>query len=193
MDSTQPEFWSSRYASGQIPWDLGGIPTPLKTFLQRSSGSGRVLVPGCGSGYEIKAFHEAGYDVVGIDFSTAAVERAKNILGELAEKVILGDFFTHPFRMDFDFVYERTFLCSMPPKCWPDYVNRVTELLSANGKLIGIFLYGERATSGPPFAITDAEANRLLSRTFRLVRSETVSDSLPISRNKERWQEWQKF
>ena len=129
MDSTQPEFWSSRYASGQIPWDLGGIPTPLKTFLQRSSGSARVLVPGCGSGYEIKAFHEAGYDVVGIDFSTAAVERAKNILGELAEKVILGDFSTHPFRMDFDFVYERTFLCSMPPKCWPDYVNRVTEFI----------------------------------------------------------------
>jgi hypothetical protein len=117
LDSTQPEFWTTRYASGNIPWDLGGIPSPLKSFLQNSLSLARVLVPGCASGYEIKAFHDAGYDVVGIDFSTAAVARAKNILGKLAENVIVGDFFSHPFLTDFNLVYERTFLCSMPPKC----------------------------------------------------------------------------
>ena len=88
--------------------------------------------------------------------------------------------------MGFDFVYERTFLCSMPSTRWPDYVNRMTELLSPNGKLIGIFLYGERSVSGPPFVITDAETNNLFNAHFRLLRNEPISDSLPIFGDKER-------
>jgi hypothetical protein len=31
---------------------------------------------------------------------------------------------------------ERTFLCSMTPTRWPEYVNRVADLLSIEGKLI---------------------------------------------------------
>src|SRR5437879_12482998 len=63
VDSTHPDFWTSRYAAGKMPWDFGDVPTVLKSFLARSSASGKVLIPGCGSGYEVQAFHEAGYDV----------------------------------------------------------------------------------------------------------------------------------
>src|SRR5689334_8355294 len=113
-DSSRPDFWTARYVAGRMPWDFGGIPVALKSFLARSSAPGKVLVPGCGSGYEVKAFHEAGYDVTAIDFSPAAVDRAKGILGPLAEWVILGDFFTYDFgERRFDLIYERTFFCSM--------------------------------------------------------------------------------
>ena len=194
-DSTDPEFWTSRYAAGTTPWDFGGVPAALRSFLAQSSAPGRVLIPGCGSGYEVQAFHGAGYDVTAIDFSPAAVVRAKKVLGVLAERVILGDFFTYDFdQCRFDLIYERTFLCSMPPFRWPDYVTRIADLLSAGGRLIGLFLYGQRPGSGPPFLLADnAEVEQLFKTRFQLVRSEVVTDSLPLFRNMEKWQEWLKI
>jgi len=194
-DSNQPDFWTVRYIAGKTPWDFGGVPLALKSFLARSSAPGRVLVPGCGSGYEVQAFHVAGYDVSAIDFSPAAVEQAKRVLGRLAERVILGDFFTHDFGQHrFDLIYERTFLCSMTPSRWPSYVNRMAELLLPGGRLIGVFLYGRRlSSSGPPFPLTDAEAGQLFKQRFELVRSEALTDSLPLFRDMEKWQEWLKI
>jgi len=192
-DCTHPDFWTVRYATGRTPWDLRGVPAALKLFLARSGAPGSVLVPGCGSGYEIEAFQAAGHDVTAIDFSPAAVEKAKSVLGTLADRIILGDFFTYDFgERRFDLIYERTFLCSMPPSRWPDYANRVADLLAPRGRLIGIFLYGERTSSGPPFPITGSEAEQLFKRRFELVRSETVADSLLLFRDMERWQEWLK-
>ena len=143
-DSNQPDFWTVRYAAGKTPWDFGGVPAALKSFLARSSTRGRVLIPGCGSGYELQAFQDAGYDVSGIDFSPAAVDHAKSVLGDLGERVILGDFFTRDFgECRFDLICERTFLCSMTPSRWPQYVQRTADLLVTGGRLIGIFLYGQ--------------------------------------------------
>jgi SAM-dependent methyltransferase len=192
-DSNQPNFWTARYAAGKTPWDFGGVPSALKSFLERSSVPGTVLIPGCGSGYEIQAFHAAGYDVSAIDFSPAAVDQAKRVLGSLAERVILGDFFTYDFgQRRFDLLYERTFLCSMTPTRWPEYVNRMADLLLPGGRLIGVFLYGQRRSSGPPFPITQSEAEQLFKKRFHLVRSEATTDSLPLFRDMERWQEWLK-
>ena len=126
----EPDFWTMRYAAGRTPWDFGGVPAALKSFLERSSIRGRVLIPGCGSGYEVQAFHTEGYDVSAMDFSPAAVEQAKRVLGVLAERIILGDFFAYDFgQRRFDLIYERTFLCSMSPSRWPEYVDRMADLL----------------------------------------------------------------
>lgn len=190
-DSTAPEFWSTRYAAGRTPWDLHGVPEVLHSFLARSRAAGSVLIPGCGSGYEVLAFHDAGYDVSAIDFSPAAIEQAQSVLGRLASKVHLGDFFTHDFgERRFDLIYERTFLCSMPPSQWPEYAARMSELLAPGGCLIGIFLYGQ-ASDPPPFPMTEAEAAELFRPRFGLLRSETVPVSLPVFEGmEERWQEW---
>jgi hypothetical protein len=193
-DSNQPDFWTVRYVAGKMPWDMGGIPSALKSFLERSTVPGKILIPGCGSGYEVQAFHAAGYDVTAIDFSPAAIDQAKRVVGALAERVILGDFFTHDFgQQRFDLIYERTFLCSMTPSRWPDYMDRTADLLLAGGKLIGVFLYGDRSRSGPPFPLREAEAHQLFKKHFQLVRSDPVIDSLPIFRDMEKWQEWVKI
>ena len=192
-DSNQPDFWTVRYVAGKTPWDFGGVPSALKSFLERSSVPGRILIPGCGSGYEVQVFHAAGYDVSAIDFSPAAVDQAKRVAGVLAERIILGDFFTYDFgERRFDLIYERTFLCSMSPSSWSEYVDRMADLLVPGGRLIGVFLYGQRSLSGPPFPLTDADA-KLFERHFQLVLSEAVTDSLPLFRDMERWQEWRKI
>jgi SAM-dependent methyltransferase len=193
-NSSDPEFWTSRYLAGTTPWDFGGVPAALKSFLARSSAPGKVLIPGCGSGYEVQAFHAAGYDVTAIDFSPAAVEQAKKVLGILAERIVLGDFFSYDFEQQrFDLIYERTFLCSMPPPRRRNYVNRVADLLLPGGRLIGLFLYDQSSLSGPPFPLTRTEGAQLFNSCFQLIRSEPVTDSLPLFRDMERWQEWLKL
>ena len=92
-DAAKPEFWEKRFRENFTPWDAGGVPAQIKQFLKAEPRGRRVLVPGCGSGYEVRAFSEAGHDVLAVDFARAAVERAQKILGLLSECVRLADFF----------------------------------------------------------------------------------------------------
>ena len=190
-DPASPEFWSTRYAAGKTPWDLRGVPDALSAFLERSRSRGRVLIPGCGSGYEIQAFHDAGYDVTAIDFSPAAIDRARAVVGSLADRIHLGDFFISDFgAAPFDLVYERTFLCALLPSRWSDYAVRMAALLRGGGRLVGTFLYGDSA-DGPPFPMRDGQEQELLGNAFRLKRSDSLSPSLPVFEGmQERWQEW---
>jgi len=91
-----------------------------------------VLVPGCGSGYEIRQFAERGDDVLGIDFSDAALERAR----KLALPARQADFFALDER-PFDVVYERTFLCALPRHRWPAWSARMPMLVRPGGLLAG--------------------------------------------------------
>lgn len=109
-DSSQPQFWNQRWEDGKTPWDLGGVPPALESFLSRMQAPTRVLIPGCGSGYELRAFHEAGHEVIGLEFSAPAVARARELLGPLGNKVVHGDFFRHDFDgRRFGWIYERGF------------------------------------------------------------------------------------
>jgi hypothetical protein len=66
----------------------------------------------------------------------------------------------------------------------------MADLLLPGGKLIGVFLYGQRSSSGPPFPLTEPEAEQLFNKRFKLARSEAMTDSLPLFRDMEQWQEW---
>lgn len=191
MKPMDKEFWDSRYRAGNMPWDFHGVPSALLAHLQTVATPGCVLIPGCGSGYEVRAFHERGWEVLAIDYSPAAVERARQMLGLLADKVLPADFFTHDFGgRKFDVIYERTFLCSLPPERWPAYAQRMVELLQPGGKLIGFFLYGHE-DEPPPFPLTEATALQLFGRNFPSVVDEPVLDSLPLFVGRERWQVWE--
>ena len=188
----EPGFWDQRYRSGRIAWDLGGVPQALTGFLARRHPEGRVLVPGCGSGYEIPAFHAGGWDVFGIDFSAAAVDRARRLVGPLADRILHGDFFSHPFAAGgFAVVYERTFLCSLPPALQPAYFRRMAELVRPGGVLCGFFFFGPEGEP-PPYPIAPDELRRSLAGSFELLVDDAVADSLPLYAGKERWQVWRR-
>ena len=191
MDSTIPDFWEQRYLSNRIPWDFHGVPPALVDFLRRIPAARDVLLPGCGSGYEVKAFHEFGWRPLAIDFSPAAVRRAREVVGLLlAPAVRQADFFTDSFDGPFDLIYERTFLCSLPPERWPDYAARIAQLLRTGGVLAGIFYYGTDP-EGPPFPIRKEQAHALFT-AFELVEDRAIpaDQSLPLFAGHEHWQEW---
>lgn len=196
MDETHPshhDFWNSRFRSGKIPWDFGGVPAGLKAYLKRHPKGGRVLIPGCGSGYEAKAFAEAGYDVTALDIASVAVERARKFVGPaLAKHIFTGDFFKYDFAAtSFDVIYERTFICALLPERREAYRDRVATLLKYRGGLIGYFYYQKPVLEeGPPFGFAWGAADELFARHFLLGKDEPVSDSLPVFAGRERWQEW---
>jgi SAM-dependent methyltransferase len=190
MDSTKPDFWEQRYLSGRTPWDFQGVPPALVDFLRRTPGTGSVLLPGCGTGYEVRAFHESGWRPLAIDFSPAAVKHAREVLGLLAPSVRQADFFVDDLGGPYDLIYERTFLCSLPPDRWPDYINRMANLLRPGGVLAGLFYYGSDP-EGPPFPLDATRAGGLFAPfDLRIDRAVPAGQSLPLFAGLERWQEW---
>jgi SAM-dependent methyltransferase len=152
----------------------------------------RVLVPGCGSGYEVKLFAERGDDVVGIDFSDAALDAARRTLGALAARVRKADFFALD-EAPFDLVYERTVLCALPRARWPDWGRRIPALVRPGGRLAGFFFFDDNER-GPPFGISQHELDGLLRAAFEREEDEAIAPehSVPVLAGKERWQVWKR-
>ena len=192
QDSSRPEFWDTRYRGGVTPWDAAGVPPRLAAWLAAEPARLRVLVPGCGTGYEVRAFHERGHEVLAIDFSDAALEAARRELGALAGLIQKADFFE--FRsVPFDLIYERALLCALPRREWNRWAARMAELLRHGGRLAG-FYYIDDNERGPPFGIGLEALNALLSVQFELMKDAAVppGESLPVFGGKERWQVWRR-
>ena len=188
-DSSKPEFWDPRYASQETPWSRQEVPLNLDAFL-KSTVPGTVLIPGCGAGYVIPAFHEVGWKVTAMDFSPVAVEQARAKLGELGKRVLLADFFQHDFGGErFDLCYEQSFLCALPPRLWPDYASRIAQLLRPGGLLMGVFFFGQEPEP-PPYPLDEAKDQELFGARFSLLKSVPIPDSHPFYVGGEHWMEW---
>lgn len=192
QDSSKPEFWDTRFRGGVTPWDARGVPPMLEIWLKKRSSPLRVLIPGCGTGYEARAFAERGHEVLAIDFSDAAVDVAKRELGKFARLVRKDDFFNlqeNPFYL----VYERAFLCALPRSLWAAWARRVAELVRPGGELAGFF-YIDDNQRGPPFGIAREELNLLLQENFQLNEDLAIpaGESLPVFKGKEVWQVWRR-
>ena len=192
MDCTGTEFWDTRYRAGGVPWDLKGAPAGLHRHLGGRR-PGRALVPGCGLGHEVRAFAEAGWDVLGIDFSPVAVGQARAALGPRAGHVRQADFFTADLEGPYDVVFERTSLCALAPELWPAYARRMEALVRPGGLLLGVFFMGEQEEP-PPFPLRMGHALALLGPGFDLTENSAIpaEETLPIYGGGERWQAWQR-
>ncbi len=191
QDSSQPDFWESRYQERVTPWDAGTVPPALRAFATQLRRGSRILIPGCGSAYEACYLSEQGMDVLAIDFSPAAVETARRNLARFPDIVKLADFFELEPGAPFDLIYERAFLCALPPRMWDRYPARVASLLKPDGLLAGFF-YFDQSVKGPPFGTHDAQLTALMSPHLDRIADSEVHDSIPIFAGKERWQVWQR-
>ncbi len=191
LDPAGPAFWDVRFREGFTPWDAGGVPAAVRELLAREPARLRVLIPGCGSAYEARAFAAAGHDVVAIDFSAAAIDAARRVLGELERILVFGDFFEYDSGAPFDLVYERALLCALPRAHWGRWAARVADVLRPGGRLAGFFFWGDTPT-GPPFGLTAGELEALLAPGFDRIADVPVADSIPVFAGRERWQIWRR-
>jgi SAM-dependent methyltransferase len=192
LDPAVPEFWDLRYGARFAPWDAGKVPAQLREFVAVSSAPRHVLVPGCGSAWDVRFLAESGWDVLGIDFSNEALAAAREILGPNAHRVRHADFFAPVEREPFEVVYERAFLCALPRRMWSDWARRIAELVIPGGVIAGFFFFGE-GERGPPFPLASREElAALLEPSFERIADESVADSIPVFAGKERWQSWRR-
>ena len=190
-DPRTPAFWDERFERGFTPWDLQGVPAALRDFVTRTDGARSVLIPGCGDAHELVYLLGDGWDATAIDFSSVAVSRARQAAGEWAPRVVEADFFAWEPPHPLDLIYERAFLCAMPPAIWPQVAARWAALLPPDGLLAGFFFFGE-SPKGPPFGIARTALDALLAPHFDLVEEAEVADSLPVFEGRERWMVWRR-
>jgi SAM-dependent methyltransferase len=167
------------------------VPAALQKYLAKMPRGARVLIPGCGSAYEAGYLAEHRFDVLAIDFSPAAVELAKTNLSRFGDIVKLADFFEFDYGTPYDVIYERAFLCALPPRMWPQYAPRTVQLLRPGGELAGFFFF-KATEKGPPFGTTPEALQALLDPYFELVEDKAVTDSIPVFEGSERWQVWRR-
>ena len=69
---SDPPFWQDLYDRGGDGWELGAPAPPLVSFLETTPlPPGRVAVPGCGRGHDVRFLTGRGCDAIGFDFATA--------------------------------------------------------------------------------------------------------------------------
>src|SRR5690625_3908082 len=175
------EFWDERYRSGETPWDYGGVQPEFAEFFEQRPEVRRLLIPGCGTGHEVRAARDAGIEVTGIELSPEAAQRAKGRLGDGGEAIITGDCFTCPFSEDeFDSISARPLLCAMSPERRPAYVYRMRELLMLGAFLFGFLLFGVESVP-PPYPLARDEDREPCAPDFARIDSAPSRGPLPFS------------
>ncbi len=179
------EEWEGRYRRGETGWDRDGVNPLLHSWLVCTlSPDAKVLIPGCGYGYEVIELARMGFSVTGIDIASTPVTRIRRELAAegLQADIIQADMFTYLPKEPFDAVYEQTSLCAIDPKLRPDYEKKLYSWLKPGGLLYALFMQtgGE---SGPPFHCDIMDMKALFDTgRWQWVHDEPLQTSHPSGR-----------
>ncbi len=168
--------WNERYRKGETPWEKGTPAPPLLELLEKTNpeiwGGGTVLVPGCGTGHDVRALATRGLPALGLDLAEEAIRRAHAHPPLGGESYEVGDFLDAEWREGkrFPAIWEHTCFCAIDLARREDYARACAELIIPGGCLVGVFFLmpydpGEDWT-GPPFPTSIGELDGLFSPWF---------------------------
>lgn len=167
-----PVDWRAAWRTGTTPWDAGASPPALLSLLSRDLvPTGRVLVPGCGTGYDLATLSHVDREVVGLDLSDEARKAFHAAHPELPGSVSyeVGDFFSFEPEEPFDFVWDYTFFCALDPEQRRPWSEAMKRLVKPSGLLATLLFPFEDPVSerqGPPWPINTAMVRRVLEGSF---------------------------
>jgi SAM-dependent methyltransferase len=148
--------WNESYKSGDLPWDTGTPDEHLVAFVEGGRVKpGRTLEIGCGTGTNALWLAAHAFDVLAVDVSPLAIDKARAKAKE-ARNVrfeVLDFLAAEPAGGPFDFVFDRgVFHIFDDAEVRAKFAARVAALLAPGGQwlsLIGSTEGGPRDT-GPP-------------------------------------------
>lgn len=154
-------FWQQRFESQRTPWDRGAVNPALAPLLAQGvlPLGARVLVPGCGAGYEVVQLAAQGFRPVAVDYAPAAVglTRARLVQAGLDAEVIEADLLEWTPSAPLDAIWDQTCLCALHPDLWVSYAQRLASWLAPGGTLMLLAVQIERdgrregRIEGPPY------------------------------------------
>ena len=161
MAGPDRDFWEARFASGSIPWDRGGPNPQLQRWIDAGciTPGHRVLVPGCGRGWDVAALAAAGMRVPGLDYAPAALAACRELLAARGLEAQLGEADVLEWKPDapVDAVYEQTCLCALHPDQWQRYAQQLHAWLRPGGTLLALLAQvpveesAQGFIKGPPY------------------------------------------
>lgn len=169
----RPTDWESLYQAKDTHWDKGAAAPGLVDFLAENPElpRGTVAVPGCGRGHDARAWAQAGFQVAGFDLAPSAVAEATALTPAGVDAGFQrGDFLTAAPAAPFDWLFEHTLFCAIPPARREDYVAAAARWVRPGGNYLAVNYLQPRDETGPPFGVTIAELRRRFEPHFELVR-----------------------
>lgn len=168
------KFWEGRWKDGETPWDHGRPAPPFAEFVEKfGAPAGQVIIPGAGSGHDVRFFAELDAHVVGLDISPTSIDVAHRLNSHPLAKYRLGNILDpeEKWHGRFDWVIEHTCLCALEPEHWPAYIEGVRKLLKPGGYYLGLLYRNPVYEEGPPFGINDEMVETLFSEDFQLLKA----------------------
>lgn len=177
--SLDKSYWTDRYTNSDAPWDIGEVSRPIKEYIdQLEVDDRRILIPGCGYGYEGEYLRRKGFrNVYFLDFSREPLENIKQRCSEIPEANFICQS-VFDVEGEFDLIIEQTLFCAIDPSLRNDYVKKLANLLTPKGKLVGL-LFNKEFEEGPPFGGSKEEYLELFGRYFSSVSIEDCYNSIP--------------
>jgi SAM-dependent methyltransferase len=173
-----------------IPWARKAVNPLLQTYLDDASQThkGKALVVGCGLGDDAHALQVAGYEVVAIDISQAALDIAKERSEGLDIIYEKQDIFDMPAKYDgyFDFVFEALTIQSLPVKFRAKMIEAVAKTLAPSGKLLVVAHQKQREFDGPPWPLTKEQIDIFKNHSLKELAFEIHTEESNISNTRFR-------
>lgn len=146
--------WDEKYAAAELIW--GAPPNPVVVEFAASLPPGRALDLGCGEGRHSLWLATRGWEVVGVDFSAVALDKARRIASQAPSRsrdrlrYVVGDVTADSFGGGYDLILS-VFLHFSPPQR-KALLERAINSLKPEGILIFLGhdrINAEQGTGGP--------------------------------------------
>jgi len=173
-------YWEKLFIEKDMPWDIGYVSTPIKEYIdQLTDKELKILIPGCGNGYEAEYLFSKGFkNVYILDWSDIAINNFLTRFPQFPQSNIFNqDFFIHT--PQYDLIIEQTFFCALHPSMREQYVKKMHELLLHEGKLAGLLFNRQFSKEGPPFGGTKEEYRELFESYFHFKHFDECYNSIP--------------
>lgn len=173
--------WETRYRTNDTPWDKGTAHPMTRELAALDLPDGPILVPGCGSGWDLldlAAVHPCRR-IIGLDIAPSAValarERTRHLPGV---EIHRGDFLRDDLPAAFGLaalIWEHTCFCAISPDQRPAYAAAAARALAPGSFLAGIFFMEmDDAGKGPPWNCPEPEWRGHFGEHFHVERAGPV-------------------
>ncbi|KAF5318782.1 hypothetical protein D9619_010945 [Psilocybe cf. subviscida] len=199
--------WELAWTKGVTPWDAGDVQPSLREAIEASGiefpKSGRALVPGCGSGYDMPYISsQLGFEAIGLDVAETAIKNANESIRKAKENhpnisasIETMDFFKYDPPADklFDLIYDHTFFVAIPPYMRGDWGRQMGKLVKPGGVLITVaFPLRPFDETGPPYYVLPEHYDAPLGEHFDKVVDKVPDKSSASHEGKERLLIWKR-
>lgn len=178
-------FWNQRWEQNLTGWDIGCASPAITEFVKNLPKSKKILIPGCGNAHEAEFLLKNGFTNISLlDIAPKAIENLNKKFKNIESiRLLCEDFFEHQDK--YDLILEQTFFCAIPPSKRREYAQKISELLTEKGELVGVLFNREFQQEGPPFGGNKEEYLTYFEPYFHVLKMEDCYNSIPPRQNSE--------